>query len=79
MSADPYGDNLLASIAKKKAARRAKEKRALPIELHQEIGNMIDHWEQLPNDLIGQLEGECPELVRSLNKIASSPQFAATK
>lgn len=66
----------------KRAARAAKASQtanALPTKLWQEIGNMLDHWEQLPNDLIGQLEEECPSFVRSLNKIASSPQFAPTK
>ncbi len=51
----------------------------IPADLHAEIGNMLDHWEQLPNDLRGDLEEESPEFVRSLEKIASTPPFAAEK
>ena len=66
----------------KRAARAAKASQTgnvLPTKVWQEIGNMLDHWEQLPNDLIGQIEEECPELVRSIDKIASSPQFGTMK
>lgn len=58
---------------------RARKPKPLPTKLHQEIGNMLDHWEMLPNDLRGDLEAESPAFVRSLNRIASSPQFATTK
>lgn len=44
-----------------------------------EIGNMLDFWEQLSNDTRGMIEEESEELVRALDAIASSNEFAAEK
>lgn len=45
----------------------------------EEIGNMLDFWEQLSNDARGVLEEERPELVEALDNIASSDEFKTEK
>lgn len=51
----------------------------LPVTLWQEIGNMLDFWEQMPNDLRSDIEDANPGFFKAIERICSSPQFAATK
>lgn len=43
-----------------RAARASQTGNVLPTKLWQEIGNMLDHWEQLPNDLRGDIKDANP-------------------
>jgi hypothetical protein len=46
------------------AHRIAQTKRVMPL-----IGNLVDQWEMVPNDILGVLDEQCPAFVAAMNKV----------
>jgi len=43
------------------------------------LGNIMDHWDQLPPDIKPDLDDECPGLVEALDRLCADPRFETSK